>query len=125
MIVSYVAAALAALAGLGIVFIGFRYLTAPVPTAAGFGFSSHPGADTSAWLNIKGVRDIVSGLVVFALLATRQLHMVGLFMLVAALIPLGDCLTVLRYGGSRALAYGMHGGTALAMVVIGALLQLS
>jgi Domain of unknown function (DUF4267) len=125
MIVSYVAAALAAMAGVGIMFIGVRYLTAPVASAAGFGFSSQPGADVSAWLNIKGIRDVVSGLVVFALLATGQLHMVGLFVLVAALIPLGDCLTVLRYGGSRALAYGMHGGTALAMVIIGALLQLS
>lgn len=124
MITSYVAAALAALVGVGIVIIGVRYLTAPMASAAGFGFAGRPGPDATAWLNIKGVRDTVSGLVVFALLATGQLHMVGLFMLVAALIPVGDCLTVLRYGGSRGLAYGMHGGTAAAMVAIGGLLQL-
>jgi hypothetical protein len=122
MIVNYTAAALAALLGAGIIAIGARYVISPIASGATFGFASRPAVDVAPWLNLKGVRDIVSGLVVFALLATGQLHTVGLFMLVAALIPAGDALTVLRHGGSRALAYGMHGGTAAAMVVIGSLL---
>jgi len=48
----------------------------------------------------------------------------GLFLLVTAFIPAGDMLVVLRYRGSRALAYGMHGGTAAVLVVTGALLLL-
>ena len=123
MIMSYTAAALAALIGVGIIAIGARYLIAPAASGATFGFPGRPTPDAAPWLNVKGVRDIVSGLVIFALLGTGQLHTVGIFMLVAALIPAGDALTVLRHGGSRGLAYGMHGGTAVAMVVIGALLQ--
>jgi hypothetical protein len=122
MIMSYTAAALAALVGVGIIAIGARYLIAPIASGATFGFPGRPASDAAPWLNLKGVRDIVSGLVVFALLGTGQLHTVGIFMLVAALIPVGDALTVLRHGGSRSLAYGMHGGTAIAMVVIGSLL---
>jgi hypothetical protein len=122
MIVSYTAAALAALIGAGIIVVGARLLLVPIPAAAGFGFPGRPGADTVTWLNIKGIRDIVTGLVFFSLLATGQLPTVGLYMLIAALIPVGDALTVLRYHGSRSLAYGMHGGTAAAMVVLGCLL---
>ena len=122
MIMSYTAAALAALVGVGVIAIGTRYLIAPIASGATFGFPGRPASDATPWLNLKGVRDIVSGLVIFALLGTGQLHTVGIFMLVAALIPVGDALMVLRHGGSRSLAYGMHGGTAAAMVVIGSLL---
>jgi hypothetical protein len=40
----------------------------------------------------------------------------------AASIPIGDTLIVLRYRGSKAVAYGIHGATAVAMVVIAGLL---
>ena len=43
-------------------------------------------------------------------------------MLAASLIAFGDMVTVLRSGGSRALAFGMHGLTGLVIVATGAFL---
>ena len=43
-------------------------------------------------------------------------------MLVMTLIPIGDAVVVLRSGGSKATAYGVHVATAVVMAVIGILL---
>jgi hypothetical protein len=43
-------------------------------------------------------------------------------MLVATLIPVADAAIVLHQGGRRATAFGVHGGTAVAMLVISGLL---
>jgi hypothetical protein len=39
-------------------------------------------------------------------------------MLVATLIPIADAIMVLRQGGSRTIALGVHGGTAVATLII-------
>jgi Domain of unknown function (DUF4267) len=70
----------------------------------------------------KGVRNIVSGLVVFLLIASARHRVLGGWMLVMALIPIGDAMVVLRSGGSKATAYGVHVATAAVMAVIGILL---
>jgi len=46
----------------------------------------------------------------------------GWWMLVMTLIPIGDAVVVLRSGGSKATAYGVHVATAVVMAVIGILL---
>ncbi len=120
----YLAAGLAGLMGAGIIVIGARYLLAPAATAATFGLPDRPEGEVVAWLNVKGVRDIVTGLLGLALLATGQFHTLGWFLLIAALIPIGDAVIVLRHRGSKNFAYGMHGGTATAMVVLASLLLL-
>ena len=114
------------LAGLiagGIILIGARYFWAP-QAASGFGIPHTPVADRSfqAWLRVKGVRDIASGLFVAILLANGSAHLLGWFMLAAALIPVGDALIVLSSNGPRTAAYGVHGATALVMAVIAILL---
>jgi hypothetical protein len=43
-------------------------------------------------------------------------------MLAATLIPIADAAIVLRHGGSRTVAFGVHGGTAVAMLMISGLL---
>ena len=43
-------------------------------------------------------------------------------MLVVALIPLGDILIVLRHGGTRATAFGIHFTTAVLVLISAALL---
>jgi hypothetical protein len=68
------------------------------------------------------LRDIVSGLVVFLLIATAGRRVLGGRMLVMALIPIGDAVVVLRSGGTKATAYGVHVATAVVMAVIGILL---
>jgi hypothetical protein len=40
-------------------------------------------------------------------------------MLAVALVPLGDTLIVLRHGGAKAVAFGIHFATA-AVVLVGA-----
>ena len=43
-------------------------------------------------------------------------------MLVGAIIPLGDTLIVLRHGGTKAVAFGVHFATAVALLINAALL---
>jgi hypothetical protein len=45
--------------------------------------------------------------------------------LAASIIPLGDAAIVLRNGGSRAIAWGVHGATAVVMLITSALLLVS
>ena len=54
-------------------------------------------------------------------LAVVLAGLVGL-MLVMILIPIGDAVVVLRSGGSKATAYGVHVATAVFMAVVGILL---
>jgi hypothetical protein len=120
----YVGIALVILTGLGIIAVGIRFLLAPEASARTFGLPTWPTAQSLAWLNLKGIRDIVSGLVLLVPLAMGELRLVGLLMLVAALTPLGDALTILRHRGNKTLAYAVHGGTALVVVIAGTLLLL-
>lgn len=118
-----VAYVLAGLIGAGIIVIGARALWAP-QAAAGFGIPGTPTDDRAfqAWLSVKAVRDIASGLFVFVLLAGATPHLLGWFMLAATGIPVGDALIVLRSNGPKATAYGVHGATAVVMLAISLLL---
>lgn len=62
------------------------------------------------------------GLIVLTLLMLGQRRALGWLALIATLIPLGDAVIVLSYGGSPAAGYGVHGVTALAVAVAGILL---
>ena len=86
--------------------------------------SPPPSTGLTAWLSVKGTRDIAAGLFVILLMANGSPRLLGEFMLVASLIAFGDMATVLRSGGSRALAFGMHGLTGLVIVATGACLVL-
>lgn len=117
-----IAAALAGLMGVAIVVIGAHYLLAPEAAAATFGLPDRPTGRNAAWLRVKGVRDIVCGVLGLALLAAGLWRELGWFLLIVALVPLGDALIVLRHAGSKGVALGMHGGTAAALVAIGVVL---
>ena len=119
-IIAYI---LAGLIGAAIVFIGARFIVAPRVAATGYGV----GADLSersarAYLTVKGVRDIASGLFVFILMAAGATHLLGWVILAATIIPVADAAIVLRYGGSRSIAFGVHGATAVVMLVTAGLL---
>ncbi|NUK82741.1 DUF4267 domain-containing protein, partial [Streptomyces lunaelactis] len=73
-------------------------------------------------LNLKGVRDIVSGVVILSLLATKQRFALGVVMLATSLTPFGDMTTVLSWQGSTATAFGVHGFTAVLVALAGVLL---
>lgn len=112
---------LAVVLDLFVVFIGLRFFFKPRAAAAGYGVPAKENGD-SAYLTIKGLRDLVSGLIGLALLAFSDAEAAAWFMLVVALTPLGDTLIVLRNGGTRAVAFGIHLATAVVVLVSAALL---
>ncbi|CAN5863733.1 hypothetical protein BH11PSE6_BH11PSE6_22920 [soil metagenome] len=52
-------------------------------------------------------------------------HLLGAYMIAASLIPIGDMVIVLRSGGTRAAAYGIHGTTAAVALAAGLVLLLA
>jgi hypothetical protein len=117
---------LAGLLAAAIIFIGARFLVAPRVAAAGYGVLpdlDQPGA--GAYLSVKGIRDIAAGLFVVILMAAGATQLVGWVILAATLIPIADAAIVLRNGGSKSVAWGVHGGTAVVMLVTTALLLAS
>ncbi len=114
---------LAVLMAVAILVIGGFYLFSPERMIGSFGLKLPAAdADTRAWLRLKGVRDIASGLVVLALMLTTGSFSVGIALLVLAITPFGDMSVVLRSGGSKSAAFSIHGVTCLAMLVVGLLL---
>jgi hypothetical protein len=113
----------ALLIALGIIFIGARFLFQPLAAATAFGVPAR-GSPTFAYLWAKGTRDIVSGLLLLAFLGVHAgRRLVAVFLAVAALIPIGDFVNVaLNMGTRHAAALVMHGSTAVAMVILAALL---
>src|SRR5215467_474359 len=92
---------LAALLAVGIIVIGCFYLVSPERISGTFGLKPPASdADTRAWLRPKGIRDIVAGLVVLAMMLTADSRLVGIALLVEAVIPFGDMSIVLGSGGS-------------------------
>ncbi|MFI6366519.1 DUF4267 domain-containing protein [Nocardia sp. NPDC050630] len=122
MTISRIATALSLIGAAFILYIGISYLVTPETIATGFGLPEWPTGDAVAFMNLKGVRDTVSGLIILVLLATAQRYALGIVTLVIALIPIGDMLTVLSWDGSTAAAFGIHGLTAALVTLTGVLL---
>ncbi|MFF1763369.1 DUF4267 domain-containing protein [Streptomyces sp. NPDC058249] len=116
-----IAYGLAGLLDLFVVFIGARFLLQPQPAAAGYGVPAKPNGD-DAYLTIKGLRDATFGIMGLVLLAFAGATAEAWFMLVVALAPLGDTLIVLRHGGTRATAFGIHFATAVVVLISAGLL---
>jgi hypothetical protein len=114
---------LAALLAVAIIVIGCFYVVSPARMTGSFGLKPPASdADTRAWLRLKGIRDIVSGLVVLTMMLTTDTRAVGIALLVFAIVPLGDMSNVLASGGSKATAFSVHGVTCVVMLVVGLLL---
>jgi Domain of unknown function (DUF4267) len=114
----WVAPGLALLVALAIIAIGTQYLASPRAATRSFGLPlPEDGANVAWWLRLKGVRDIASGLAVLAFMAWGIPHGVGIILLVEAVIPTGDMLVILAAKGSAKSAFGIHGLTAVIMVL--------
>ena len=111
---------LAALMAVGIIVIGCFYLVSPERISGTFGLKPPASdADTRAWLRPKGIRDVVAGLVVLAMMLTADRRLVGIALLVEAIIPFGDMSIVLGSGGSKSRALSVHGVTCAVMIAVG------
>ncbi|ADW71269.1 DUF4267 domain-containing protein [Granulicella tundricola] len=115
--------ALAILVSVGIIVIGCLYVGSPERILGGFGLKP-PAADsdTRAWLRLKGIRDIASGVAVLTLMLTTDSRTVGIILLVLAIIPFGDMSNVLSSGGRKGTAFSVHGLTCAVMLFAGLLL---
>jgi len=99
--------AIALLTGLGMIFIGVRFLIAPEPAEAGFGLHFNEQGDYS-FHYIKGIRDLFSGIAICLLIFSKQIKALGLILLAGAIIPTADMLIVLSkpYNGiAQAMAH--------------------
>jgi hypothetical protein len=114
---TWIGAVLAVLLALGFLYIGASFLIAPLAASRGFGFKSHVTSEVTPWLHIKGPRDIVSGLLVGAMLLLVGPGACAIVLLIEALIPVGDAAMIIRHHGSLAAAIGIHLATAVAMVI--------
>lgn len=103
-------------------FIGARFLLQPRLSAVGYGVPADPDGDASAYLEIKGLRDAAFGVMGLALLAFAGARAEAWFMVCVALVPLFDTLIVLRHGGAKAVAYGIHFATAVVVLISAGLL---
>ena len=114
---------LAALIAVAIIVIGCFYLASPERILGSFGLKPPAtDADTLAWLRLKGIRDVASGLVVLTMMLTTNSRSVGIVLLVLAIIPFGDMSNILGSGGSKSTAFSVHGVTCAVMLVVGLLL---
>lgn len=86
---------LSLLSGLGMVFIGTRFLVAPRVAAAGYGVALPPTDDNYAFQYAKGVRDVFSGLLLVTFAGLGYDRPLAWVALTGALIPSVD-LTVVR-----------------------------
>jgi hypothetical protein len=114
---------LVGLIAIGIIFIGVPFTFAPLPAARDFGVPASQ-REQFTYLWTKGTSDIVSGLLVIGFLWLRvSSGVLAAFLFIASLIPFGDMLNVYAHVRRRSLpARLIHGGTALFMCVLAALL---
>jgi hypothetical protein len=111
---------LAALIAAGIIVIGCFYLASPQRVLGSFGLKPPArDADTRAWLRLKGIRDVASGLVVLTTMLTTDSRTVGIVLIALAIIPFGDMSNILGSGGRKAAAFSVHGVTCAVMLVVG------
>ena len=103
--------------------IGSFYLVSPERVTPSFGLKlPSPDPNTRAWLRLKGIRDLASGLVVVSLLLFAGKHVAGIALLAFSVIAFGDMTIVLSSGGSRSAAFSIHGLTCAVMIAAGLVL---
>jgi hypothetical protein len=114
----WLALGIALLLALAIIAIGTQYVVSPTTATRSFGLPlPESGTNIAWWLRLKGVRDIAAGLAVLAFMAWGAPRGVGIILLVEAIIPVGDMLVILAAKGSARSAFGIHGFTALLMIL--------
>jgi Domain of unknown function (DUF4267) len=114
---------LSILIAVGIIFIGIREFLDPSVGALGYGVPLVDPRDGDL-LAIKAVKDVVSGVLVFAVLWLRDRRALACVIGVLTLSPIFDGLVVLRHASwVFTPVILIHWGTAAVMVVIVALLR--
>jgi hypothetical protein len=110
------------IACVAIIVLGIRFILQPRQATLDFGIA----ADSLRGLTeIKGARDITSGVVLLVAWAAAGRVTLGWLLVAAAITPAADALIVLTNGGKVSRALGVHGLTAAVLVVAGLVLALA
>lgn len=110
------------LIGLGIIFIGARFIVSPNAGAAGYGIPITSNNDLP-FGRIKGIRDIFSGAVLLPLLILRMRMATAWVFSFAIIVPATDFLIVLSTNGSADISHLLiHGITVIYMAITSFLL---
>jgi len=116
----YLSAAIA----LTILLIGANFFIAPYAAAEGFGVAVVPDVRWDAYLSVKAIRDVGAGIFTAMLILNRSSQLLGSFLLVIMVIQLTDAVIVLKHGGTKGAAFGIHGATASMSLITSGLLLL-
>ena len=108
---------LTVLLGLFPISFGLRFVLDPYGAAAGFGIDTWPTGTAAGYLAVKGIRDIVCGLIILVLLALGERRATGVVLAIASLIPFVDAIVVLTHDGTVATALGVHALTGVVVLV--------
>lgn len=106
---------------LGILVLGIRFMVAPQVSVENFGLQPSSGSDITLG-RLKGIRDIFSGIALFALLLGRMKKATAYVFTAAIIIPFTDCLLVYGHNGLDLPRLLVHGFTAVYMALTSFLL---
>jgi hypothetical protein len=112
---------IAFLTGLGMIFIGTRFLLAPEIAEAGYGIHFNAHGDYS-FHYIKGIRDVFTGLLICLLILTKQIKALGITLLVGTIIPVADMLIVLTKDYTTVVQAIPHISAIIVCAVFGTIL---
>ena len=113
---------IALIAGLAIIVLGARFILQPRQATLDFGIAAD---DLRGLTEIKGARDIASGVVLLVAWAAAGPTALGWVLVAAAITPTADALIVLTNGGKLRKALGVHGLTAALLIAAGLVLALA
>src|SRR3954454_8239672 len=107
---------IALFAAVAIIVLGARFILQPRQATLDFGIAAD---DLRGLTEIKGARDIASGVVLLVAWAAAGPTALGWVLGAAAITPTADALIVLTNGGKLGKALGVHGLTAALLVAPG------
>lgn len=113
---------IAFLTGLGMIFIGTRFLLAPEIATAGYGIHFKAQGDYS-FHYIKGIRDLFTGLLMCMFVLAKQTKALGITMAAGTIIPVVDLLIVLTKDYTSMAQALPHLSAIIICVVTGTLLS--
>ena len=113
--------AVAFVTGLGLLFLGIRFLVSPETAEAGYGIHFNEAGDYS-FHYIKGIRDIFSGFLICIFCLVNGRRALGVTLLAGTIIPVTDMLIVLNKSYNSVLQTMPHIIAIIICSVIGIIL---
>ena len=106
------------LVAIGILFIGIRFLVAPLIAGEGYGIPLNHGA-YPGYAYAKGIRDVYSGIILLVFLALRKARATAIVFSMATVIPATDFYIILSGNGPADIVHLMiHGCTMIYMIIV-------